>query len=130
MDTVLLVIVILIGVLMLVALVGAAATSRRNRANAGKFSADLTAVDRQLASAVAADRGWERTTLETAARAEFAAQRPGNDITDLDLTQIVDEPGTDADLAVFRVATPAGTSRLTLGRRGGEWYAMSLEDDR
>jgi hypothetical protein len=45
--------------------------------------------------------------------------------------QIVDEPGTDQDLAVFRVTAADGAgSSLTLGRRDGAWYAASLEDAR
>ena len=45
--------------------------------------------------------------------------------------QIVDEPGTDQDLAVFLVVAADGAeSRLTLGRRDGAWYAASLEDQR
>ena len=42
--------------------------------------------------------------------------------------QVVDEPGTDHDLAVFRVRAGGALSRLTLGRRDGAWYAAALED--
>jgi type II secretory pathway pseudopilin PulG len=130
MDTVFLVILIVVGVLLLAALLGALITTRRNRAGAGSFSESLRAMDRQLAAAVAADHGWERKHLDTAARTEFAAQRAGVAIESLDLLQIVDEPGTDSDLAVYRVATAAGSVRLTLGRGDGVWYAKALEDER
>jgi type II secretory pathway pseudopilin PulG len=130
MSTVLLVVLVVLGVLLLLALLGGVAASRRNRAGASAFSESLRAVDRQLAAATAADRGWERGTLEAAARTEFSAQRPGSEIASLELTEIRDEPGTDQDLAVFRVVTPAGASRLTLGRRDGAWYAAAVEDER
>jgi type II secretory pathway pseudopilin PulG len=128
MSIVLIVVLAVLGVLLLLAIVGGAMASRRNRADAGAFSQNLTAVDRQLAAAVAEDHGWHRETLETAARSEFASHRPGVDIAELELTQISDEPGTDQDLAVFRVVTANGTSRLTLGRRDGAWYGAAVED--
>lgn len=129
-STVLIVVLALLGLLILVALIGAAGASRRNRAGAERFTESLTTVDNQLAAAVAQDHGWHADTLDAAARSEFAAQRPGDEIASLQLVQIKDEPGTDQDLAVFHVISGAGTSRLTLGRRDGAWYAAALEDDR
>jgi type II secretory pathway pseudopilin PulG len=129
-SAVAIVVLVVLGVLLVLTLLGAAGASRRNRAGAERFSASLDAVDRQLAAAVAADRGWQRETLEAAAREAFAAHRPGEAIAALELTQVVDEPGTDQDLAIFRVRTADGTSRLTLGRRDGAWYAARVEDER
>jgi type II secretory pathway pseudopilin PulG len=131
MSVVFLVVLIVIGVLLLLAIIGAAMASRRNALGAIAFEQSLAAVDRQLASAVAADRGWERGTLEASARSAFAEQRPQTKVAELELVQVVDEPGTDQDLAVFLVVAADGAeSRLTLGRRGGAWYATSLEDKR
>lgn len=130
MDTVILILLIVVGVLIVVALLGALLTTRRNRAGAQRFSESLTAMDRQLAAAVAEDHGWERKTLDAAARSEFAAQRPDAKVESLDLVQIVDEPGTDSDLAIYRVVSSGATSRLTLGRREGAWYAKTLDDER
>jgi type II secretory pathway pseudopilin PulG len=129
-SVVLIVVLAVLGVLLLVALVGAAGASKRNRAGAQRFTESLSAVDRQLATAIAQDRGWHPDTLDAAARSEFAAQRPGVEIADMQLVQITDEPGTDDDVAVFRVAAAGGASRLTLGRRDGAWYAVAVEDDR
>ncbi len=123
------VVLVVLGALLLLAIGGAAAASRRNRAGAGAFVENLAAVDRQLAHAVAADRGWERRTLEASARSAFAQRRPGAAIAQLELVHVVDEPGTDDDLAVFRVLTDGTASRLTLGRRDGAWYAAALEDE-
>jgi hypothetical protein len=133
MTVVYLVVLVVLGALLLLAIVGGALASRRNRAGADAFAESLASVDRQLAHAVAADRGWERDVLEDAARRAFAERRPGETVARLELVQVVDEPGTEHDLAVFRVvtgATPARTSRLTLGRRDGAWHAVALEDER
>lgn len=130
MDTVLIVIAVIFVLLVVVALFGAISAQRRNRAGAESFAASLTAVDRELAAATAEDHGWERDTLNAAARAAFAEHRPGVEPSTLELTQIVDEPGTDSDLAIYRIITADTATRLTLGRRDGEWYAKHVEDER
>jgi hypothetical protein len=129
-SVVLIVVLALLAALLLLALAGALGASRRNRAGAEHFSASLTSVDRQLAAALAEDRGWEPAALDAAARAAFAEHRPGTQIAALDLVRVVDAPGTDQDLAVFRVLAAGGqASELTLGRRDGAWYAASVQDD-
>jgi type II secretory pathway pseudopilin PulG len=131
MQIALIVVLAIVAVFLVLILVGALAATVRNRRNAERFSASLTAVDRALASATASDRGWERRTLDAAARTAFARERPGTRPRAFDLIQVVDEPGTDSDLAVYRVTTADGTTtRLTLGRREGDWYARSVEDER
>ncbi|HKG39374.1 MAG TPA: hypothetical protein VKB25_10330 [Conexibacter sp.] len=131
MSVILVIVLIVLGVLLLLAIIGAAMASRRNALGAIAFEQSLAAVDRQLAAAVAADHGWERGALEASARSAFAGERPQTKIAELELVQIVDEPGTDQDLAVFVVVASDGAeSRLTLGRRDGAWYAASLEDRR
>jgi hypothetical protein len=130
-SVVFLVVLIALGVLLLLAIIGAAMASRRNALGAIAFEQSLAAVDRELASAVAADHGWERGALEASARSAFAEKRPQTRIAELSLVGIVDEPGTDQDLAVFLViASDGAEARLTLGRREGAWYAAALEDQR
>jgi type II secretory pathway pseudopilin PulG len=130
-SVVLIVVLVVLGVLLLLAILGAAMASRRNALGAIAFDQSLSAVDRELAAAVAADHGWERGALEASARTAFAEQRPETRIAELRLVQIVDEPGTDQDLAVFLVSAVDGAeSRLTLGRRDGAWYATALHDER
>lgn len=129
MSAVLIVVLVVLGVLLVLAILGGAMASRRNREGAEAFEESLTAIDRQLAAAVAEDHGWHRDTLEATARDEFAERRPGAAIERLELVQIVDEPGTDQDLAIFRVLAGGAPSRLTLGRRDGAWYAAALEDE-
>jgi type II secretory pathway pseudopilin PulG len=131
MSVILIVVLVVLGVLLLLAILGAAMASRRNALGAIAFEQSLAAVDRELAAAVAADRGWERGTLEATARDAFIERRPDTRIAELQLVQIVDEPGTDQDLAVFVVTAADGAeSKLTLGRRDGAWYATALEDER
>jgi len=128
-STVAIVVLAVLAVLVLLALVGAAGASRRNRAGRHRLAENLRAVDRQLAAALAEDRGWERAALEGAARTAFAERRPGAEIAALELTRVVDQPGTDDDLAVFRVTVAdGGACELTLGRRDGAWHATAVED--
>jgi type II secretory pathway pseudopilin PulG len=130
-SAILVVVLVVLGVLLLLAILGAAMASRRNALGAIAFEQSLAAVDRELAAAVAADRGWERDALEATARDAFAERRPDTRIAELQLVQIVDEPGTDQDLAVFLVTAADGAeSKLTLGRREGAWYAAALDDGR
>jgi type II secretory pathway pseudopilin PulG len=129
-DTLLLVVLIVLGLLLLLAVIGSIAATRRNRAGAARFTASLTAVDRQLAQATATDHGWRRESLDAAARAAFAEHRPGVAPDGLELIQIVDEPGTDSDLAVYRVTAAGAATRITLGRRDGAWYGKSFDDER
>lgn len=130
MSTLLIVVLVVLGVLLLLAILGGVVASRRSREGAAAFEQSLTAIDRHLAAAVAEDHGWHRDTLERTAREEFAQRRPGASVDQLELVQIIDEPGTDQDLAVFRVTSGGASSRLTLGRRDGAWYAAALEDER
>jgi type II secretory pathway pseudopilin PulG len=130
-SVILIVVLAVLGVLLLLAVLGAAMASRRNALGAVAFEQSLATVDRELAAAVAADHGWERGALEASAREAFVGRRPDTRIAELQLVQIVDEPGTDQDLAVFLVTAADGAeSKLTLGRRDGAWYAAALEDQR
>ncbi len=113
--------IIVIVVLIVLAVGGAIAAKRRLVATSDRFEADLQRLNRELAAAHAEDNGWERSTLESAARTAYAAER-GNEPEHLELVQVIDRPGTDDDHAVFRI----GHERLTLGRRDGEWVLESL----
>jgi biopolymer transport protein ExbB/TolQ len=115
--------IIVLAVLALLAIGGAIARARQLSRSRPAFEASLEQVNRDLAAAAAQDRGWDRATLEDAARRIYAAERgaaPGS----LVLVEVVDRPGTDADKAVFRVDD---RELLTLGRRDGEWVHDSVE---
>jgi hypothetical protein len=115
--------IIVIVVIVVLAVGGAIAARRRLAANEDRFEESLKQVNRDLAAARAEDRGWEWSTLESAARRAYAERHDGADPPQLELVQVVDRPGTEEDKAVFR----AGDERLTLGRREGEWILESLD---
>jgi uncharacterized membrane protein len=96
------------------------------RRTEAQFRARLERANHDLAEAAAADRGWDRPTLEAAVRRIYAEQR-GREPAELLLTEVLDRPGTDEDNAVFRVEAEGRRETLTLGRRGGEWMLESLE---
>lgn len=107
---------------------GAAIARRRERHRGGpSFDERLGEVDRALAAAQAADRGWQRDLLDAAARDAFVAAVPGAEIRALELVQVVDRPGTDEDHAVYRVESSDRAVRLTLGRRAGAWVGQGVE---
>jgi hypothetical protein len=116
-DWILIGVVVVLGVLVLG---GVIASRRRADAEHRGLVARLTAADEALAGARAQDRGWDRATMEAAARAAFAA-RSGAEIRQLQLIQVDDRPGTEDDHAVFRVLTDAGAEELRLGRHGDSW---------
>ena len=113
------------GLFLLLVIGGYFAAERRQRSRERELLAQLQAADRELAQAHASDKGWERSALEAAAR-QAVAERFGEDaeVQALQLVQVLDRPGVDADQAIFRVQTPDGEHRITLGRAGGVWGAV------
>jgi hypothetical protein len=114
------IILLVFGALLAVLFVGGyiAATRRQQRERA-LIEARVREADRHLAQAHAQDKGWERSTLEAAARAAVAA-RTGAEPSEMHLVQVLDRPGTDQDQAVFQ----ADGAEYVLGRRDGEWHAV------
>ncbi len=127
MSTLGIVVLVIVVLLLLLAIGGAIANKRRREATERQFRERVDTVNQDLAAAHAADNGWEPTRVEGAARAAFEQQRPGEEVRDLALVQVIDPPGTDDDKAVFRVEAAGGrTHHLRLGRRGGEWQLEEL----
>jgi Tfp pilus assembly protein PilX len=120
------IVLVVVAVLVLLAVGGAVGRRRQLESSQSRFDANLLQVNRDLAAAHAEDRGWERSFLESAAREAYAAEHDGTDPGQLELTQVIDRPGTDEDKAVFRCG-PDGRERLTLGRRDGQWVLETLE---
>jgi hypothetical protein len=117
-------VLILIVVVILAVLVagGLVASARRARAQEPELHDRLEEADRHLAAAQAEDRGWERSTMETAVRQAFAERSPAEPREVL-LLQVLDRPGIEDDEAVFRVVTDAGAEDVRLVRRAGDWAA-------
>ena len=104
---------------------GMVLTGRHRRDTEGQFRAELEEANAALAKARAADRGWERSNLENAARAAHLARNPGAEIREMHLVQIVDRPGTEEDQARFRCVDAEGEHDILLGRRGDDWVSAS-----
>ncbi|MEY2516476.1 MAG: hypothetical protein QOJ89_3834 [bacterium] len=122
MDVVLIILLVLVIVAAVLMAGGFVAIGRRTASREDKLVDQLRQAERELAKAHAADKGWDPATVEAAARA-VARQRFGSDVASLQLVQVIDKPGTDADQAVFRVQTADGEHAITLGRSGGVWGA-------
>ena len=118
MDPLAVVLIVIAVVVLLLFAGGYVANARRRDAERAALHARAQEADRNLAAAHAEDKGWERGTLEEAARRAFA-ERHGVQPRELRLVQVVDRPGTDEDEAVFH----GDGEELVLGRRGGEWVA-------
>jgi hypothetical protein len=118
--------IIVLVVLLLLFVGGVIARAMYQRRTEGQFHAQLERANRDLAAASAEDRGWDRDTLETAARRCFA-ERAGAEPDELALVEVLDRPGTEEDQAVFRVTAEGAHRMLTLGRQGGEWVFEGLE---
>ena len=125
MSTPAIVAIVVVGLLIALAIGGAIANARR-QAREGDFDASVDEVNRHLAAAHAADKGWEPTGLEAAARQAFEAESPGATVHEQVLIAVVDPPGTDEDKAVFRFRTDRGEALLTLGRRGDDWISEGI----
>jgi len=120
-STIGIVILAIVVVLALLFVGGYVAAARRTVALSDALKERIESADAALADARAEDRGWERATMEAAAR-EAVAPR---EVVALHLIQVVDRPGTDADEAVFRAEHADGdATTVILGRRDGAWIAI------
>ena len=117
---------IIVLVFVVLAVGGVIARQMWLRRTEGDFRRRLEQADHDLAEAAAADRGWDRANLEAAARRIYAQER-GREPAELLLVEVLDRPGTDEDIAVFRVEAEGRRDALRLGRRQGEWMLEGLE---
>jgi hypothetical protein len=122
MPTWLLIVIVVLAVLAVGGFLARRALTRRTET---QFRARLEQANHDQAEAAAADRGWDRTKLEAAARRIYAEQR-GAEPAELLLTEVLDRPGTEEDFAVFTIEGEGRRETLTLGRRDGEWIQQSL----
>ena len=118
--------IIVLIVLLVLVVGGMIARAMVNRRNETEFHRRVQQADHDLAQAAAADRGWDRSVLEGAARSIYAAER-GAEPSELLLVEVLDRPGTDDDVAIFRADGGGRHETLTLGRHDGEWRLESLE---
>ena len=125
--SVLAIVLIALGALLLLFLVGGAVVARR-RIDSSDYAQHVAAADQALEAARAADRGWEKATLEATARDALAAERPGWTYSALHLVLVDDRPGVVDDRAHLVAVGSEGTARLILTREaGGEWVVERIE---
>jgi len=98
-------------------------TGRRRDARDAELLASIKGADEALARARASDRGWDLAALQTAAREAYASRFDGHQPDQLHLIQVIDNPGTDADEAVFRCVADHRREDVVLGREGDRWVA-------
>lgn len=113
-------VVVIVVLLVLAGLVagGYAGGQRRQRDREVELRRRIAAANEALAAARADDRGWDRDVLDEAARAAV-----GSGIEELHLVHVEDRPGTDEDVAVYRVVQAGQQRDVTLRRRGDDWHA-------
>jgi type II secretory pathway pseudopilin PulG len=120
-STVGIIIIAIVVVLALLFVGGYINAARRTVALSDALKGRIESADAALADARAEDRGWERSTMEAAARDAVAPR----EVIALHLIQVVDRPGTDSDEAVFRAEHSDGdATTVILGRRDGAWIAI------
>jgi hypothetical protein len=118
--------IIVIVVLIVLAVGGAIAARRRLERTRPSFERRLAQVNRDLAAALAEDRGWDPEHLEETARAAWAEQRPGDEPEAVTLHEVLDRPGKQEDKAIFLFRAGGRDHLLTLGRSDDEWRFESL----
>ena len=116
--------IIVLAVLVLLAVGGVIARRRQLASTRPAFDRALAQVDRDLAAAAASDRGWDRAHLEASAR-RICAEQLGAEPDEMTLVEVIDQPGTDSDQAVFDVSAGGESHRIVLGRRDGDWVHSS-----
>jgi hypothetical protein len=121
------VILIVVGALLVILFAGGLVGAlRRRRHLEDRLRARIAEADRALEAARAADRGWDRVVLETAAREALERERPDFSYDSLHLVLVDDRPGTDEDRAQIAAVGPGGEMRVVLVRRGDTWQAETL----
>ena len=123
------IILIVLGAIVLVALIlGFLGTRARDRQQAGSWEKHVRNADAALAQAAASDRGWQRDTMENAARAALSESRPDWRYGNLHLVLVDDRPGIEEDRAHFvAVAEGGDEARVILSRQGDRWVAESID---
>lgn len=111
-------VIVIVVLLVLVGLVGGGyvAGLRRQGRREVELRRRIASANEALAAARADDRGWDRDALDEAARAAA-----GGPVDELHLVHVEDRPGTDEDVAVYRLVQAGRERDVTLQRTGDEW---------
>lgn len=116
--------VILLAVALL-ALTGFVAGRRRALGRRDHVLARVREANNALAAAHAADEGWDRSALESAARDAARSRGVADpDAIELVLVEVDDQPGVDDDRATFAIVDGDVRTEIVLGRVGGVWQPV------
>jgi hypothetical protein len=119
-------VLVILGLVALLALSGWIAGRRHDHARRDVVDARIRSANASLAAAHAADEGWDPAALHAAARqAATAVGVTDPDAVELVLVAVDDQPGVDADRAVFSVRDGEREVELVLGRTGGTWAPVA-----
>jgi Na+-transporting methylmalonyl-CoA/oxaloacetate decarboxylase gamma subunit len=121
------VLIVLAVILLLFVAGGVAAVVTRSRRQAGSYAEHVAAADSALEQARAADKGWNRESMEAAARDAIAESRPSWSYGDLHLVFVDDRPGVTEDRAHFVAIGADGECRVILARQDDRWVAERVE---
>ena len=127
MSTIAIVLIVLGALLVLFLIGGVLGVRARARQLGDKFYDDHRAADEALEQARAADRGWDRQTMESAARAAVDQAKPGWSYDTVHLVFVDDRPGVEEDRAHFVAMGADGEARVILARQGDAWVAERVE---
>ena len=121
-STFAIVLIALAAVVALLLVLGFLGARARDRHQAGSWEEAVRSADAALAQAAASDRGWQRESMEAAARAALNEARPGWSYENLHLVLVDDRPGIDEDRAHFVAVDVGGKqARVVLSREGDRW---------
>jgi hypothetical protein len=127
MSTLGIVLIAVAAVLLLLFLGGLSGAARRGRRREPQRARHVAEADRALEHARAADRGWDRSALEAAARDALSSERGGWTYEELVLVLVDDRPGVEADRAHFVASGAEGEARVILARGESGWALERIE---
>lgn len=126
--TVLIVVLVVLAVLIVGFFVGGVIGARRRyEVGAADWRRHVAEADSALEEARAADRGWDRTHLEAAARSALEREHPDRRYEDLHLVLVDDRPGVEEDRAEMMAAGPEGDVHVRLARRAEGWEVERID---
>jgi hypothetical protein len=120
--SVLAIVILVVAVLLVILFVGGLiVSSRHHKVSEAHFRERVAQADRDLATAAAEDRGWDRAVLDDAVRRTWAQRQGAAPIDSVALVSVRDLPGTDDDEATFQIISGATPFELVLSRTGDLW---------
>jgi hypothetical protein len=125
--SVLAIVLIVLAAIVLLFLVGGLIEVRRRNSRPG-WEQHIRAADKALEQARAADRGWDRELIHSAARRALGEHRPGFTPASLDLILVDDRPGMEEDRAHLIAAAPGESIRVVLARDASGAWAVERVD--